>query len=284
MNMETQQFDHRLLRDHAFGIVAPGAELPPGIAVTPLVPRQLAPSAHLMPGLIDLRALSGDRADALLEQLHGEHRAGVQPVVGLFVKTDADAGTFARHWNARQMVAPRPGTASWLRLHDPRVLHQLLRMLTPGQRAALAGPASALRYWVAGVWMDHDFRDDMADPAPSGAMRWNWDRVERIGLINRALLAAAGDGVALHRQGALAERLMAQARERHGLQDPADLVEYATRGLRIGPEFDAHPSVAAAMRPASGDDDSSLADRLALIDDALWQDLRRMAPAGHGSE
>lgn len=288
----TQHFDHRLLRDHAFGIVAPTAvaELPPGIVVTPLVPPDLAASAHWMPGLIDVRALAQDRADALLNSLQQAHLSGEPPSVQLLLATEAGVDEITRHWNARQLVAPQPGTKSWLRLHDPRVLHQLLRMLAPAHRSALFGPVSTMTYWVAGTWMHASALQAPTRPlqsqpqpdslpAPQAPAHWDWDRISHIGIINRALQAAGVDGAQLHSEGAVVEQLIARARQRHALIDMRDLVEFATRGLTAGPAFDTHPQVAAAIRPEGPDDESDLADRLALLDDDVWHELRLQTSA-----
>lgn len=280
----TQDFDHRILDEHAFGIVAPTAvaDLPPGIAARALVPSELAASAHLMPRLIDLRTLPPESAQALLMQMYQAHMSCLEPPVPLLVKTDADADKFARHWNAQQLVSPQTGVKSWLRLHDPRVMHQLLRMLAPRQRAPLFGPAHAIRYQVGGKWMtarpDDRYAHD-SEPAFTQSAhdtgRWDWERVGRIGLINRVLHAAGVAGDALHTAGATVERLFAHATNRHGLTSASDLVEFATRGLTVGPTFDADPRIAAAIvADADGPDASSLADRLALIDDAVWAELR----------
>lgn len=285
----TQQFDHRLIRDHAFGIVAPtdAVELPRGIAVVPLVPPDLAASAHLMPGLVDIRALPQDRADALLDSLHQAHLSGEQPSLRLLLATNASLDELARHWNALQLVSPQSGTKSWLRLHDERVLHQLLRMLAPHHREALFSPVNTMTYWVAGTWMQAsalpapvESRQPDSGPMPHAPPQWDWNRIGHIGIINRALQAAGVDGPQLHSQGAVVEQLIAHARQFHALEDMRDLVEFATRGLTAGPSFDMHPKVAAAIRREGPDDDSDLADRLALIGDEVWHDLGLRAADG----
>jgi len=280
MSMPMQPFDHRLLRDHAFGIVGPADmdRLPAGVAATALVPAALSASAHLMPGLIDLRALPQEHADALLEEIHQAHLSGAPPLLALLVDSTLDAPRFARYWNARQLVNPRSGAAAWLRLHDPRVLHQLLRMLGASQRAALFGPVRALRYWIAGAWIDAD-AGQVAPGAAALPEPWDWDRIRRIGIINRALLAAGVHSARIDQHSILAEQLIARASRQHRMAQMSDLVEFATRGLLFGAAFDSHPRVAAVLALPVGDADSSLADRLALLDDDVWDALRQDPPA-----
>lgn len=280
--MIQHDFDHHLLRANAFALVAPTVldDLPSGVTATPLVPRGLEASAHLMPGLIDLRALKQDVADALLEQLHAAHINGVAPLVDLLVDTKLDAEAFARHWNNVQLVSPVPGQSAWLRLHDPRVLHQLLRMLEQDQRAALFGRVQTMTYWLCGVWVATDANAAVAtDPASPFAppARWDWKRIERIGIINRALHEAGTQGEAMHSNGHAVEQLIAYAAQRYHLTSTADLVEFAKRGLTISTLFDTHPQIAPAMMPNDDDDDSTLADRLALIDEDVWQAIRHDA-------
>jgi hypothetical protein len=278
------EFDHRILRDHAFALVAPTAleGLPSEIEVIPLVPRGLDASVHLMPRLIDLRALATDVADVLLNQLQDAYATQTPPSVCVLIDTDTDVADFARHWNASQLVSPGPGLTSWLRLHDPRVLHQLLRMLTTSERAALFGRARAMTYWLGGLWVSARANDGKAaEPRPpsGGRAQWNWGRIERIGIINRALQDAGIAGKDMHRQGAVVEELITHAGQRYGLASTDDLVEFAVRGLTTSLDFDTHPQIAPAIMPdADPDDDSRLADRLALIDDDVWHALQRTAP------
>ena len=169
-----------------------------------------------------------------------------------------------------QLIAPTPPHKLWLRVHDPRVLHQLLRILTASQRTRLFGPVERYTYWAGGAWRD----DSATSPAKNtheqrGAI-WPWKRVEQIGLINRAIQAADFEqSPALDLHSAAAEELIAVATERFGLAEQADLVEFAMRGMTCSRQFYDHPEVAKAIRPGS-DLDSALADRLALLDARVW--------------
>lgn len=275
------QFDHQMLSQNTFGLVDAlrVEDLPEAIETEALVPSELVPSAHLMPRLVDFRRLPDDQLDALLECMYGAHKAGQQPPMPLLVKTGIDAAAFARHWNAMQLGKPQPGRKVWLRLHDPRVLHQLLRMATPLLRRRLLGRSEALTYWVSDEWVS-----ERAAAAPpdggalpyAGAAQWDWARVERIGWINRALSEAeVRQPAMLTRQGALAEHLIERAL-RHQLVDQDDIVEFVARGLTTSPTFDEHPEVARVIKPGT-DDESSLASRLAPLDEQIWNELRPAA-------
>ncbi len=273
-------FDHQLLDRHAFALLDPSMVewLPEGVASVPVVPAKLQASAHLMPRLIALRALPAPVRDALLEMLYEAQRQGEQPPVTLLVDTGKDAQALAAWWNVLQVRTPAPGRKVWLRLHDPRVLHQLLRILDARQRARLFSQVDAFTYWLGDDWVSvrNDTPVDEA-PSPAGATDWDWPRIERIGAINRALHGAGvHQAGAMMRQGALAEQLIVRAALEHGLSDQADLVEFAVRGLLTRTTFDAHPAIAALIRPGnSPDDDSRLADRLALVDESVWVQLRQ---------
>lgn len=278
------EFDHRMLCKHAFGLVDPSAidNLPDGITTKALVPRILSASPHLMPRLIDFRSMPDTLALELLEGLYSAKTSLQAPPIQLLVATEASAEEFARRWNALQLVSTRSGQRYWLRLHDPRVLHQLLRMLTPAKRPELFSRIKALTYWIGGEWITARADDDVRHQNPlmtkpyRASFGWDWQRIERIGLINRALLGA---GItypqALTSQGALAEQLMTRAEARHGLTTNADLVEFAIKGLTTSATFDEHTEIASVIgADTDPTNESTLADRLALIEEDIWTQLR----------
>lgn len=284
-----EPFESQALRKYAFALVDPGMteQLPDGLPVERLVPRNLRPCVHLMPLLIDLGRLTEDQLDILSCRIQHVTEDAQTPTVALFIKTKANMPEVARHWNAMQLVQPQPGRKLWLRLHDPRVLHQMLRILTPMQRRKLFGVALAFTYWIGGEWVTVE-RDSINHASNrthanggvepyAGPENWNWSRIERIGLINRALHAAGiWSGTMLSSSGALAEQLMDRAAERHGLIDHMDLIEFAARGLMSCPTFDEHPVVARVITPnATSPEQSRLSDRLALIAEHVWNELRQ---------
>jgi hypothetical protein len=290
-NAMNEILDHQILRQNAFGVVdaAMVEHLPKGVIAEALVPSVLASSAHLMPRLIDLRHAPDDQLHALLDCLRDAHESGQPPPVAVLVRTNASAREFARHWNSMQVVAPHPKRKVWLRLHDPRVLHQLLRILTPMQRRKLFGRSEAFTYWVGEEWVSATAEGSTAPNNGAaergvallyaGTTRWDWTRIELIGIINRALHGAGmRQAAALTSHGALAEQLIERANTHYGLRDHADMVEFAVRGLTTSDTFDEHPDVARVIKPSSHPgEESSLSDRLALLDEHIWNELRQPA-------
>lgn len=286
----TEVLDYQTFHEHAFAVVDARMveHLPAGLATEALVPKSLAASAHLMPTLIDLKRTPRARSDALFERIcESPPDACVPPLVALLARASTDAAVFVRHWNSVQLVECRPGTKLWLRLHDPRVLHQMLRVLSLAQRRKLFGPSQALTYCVSGAWMsiarevdasaNQIAGSDCSSPCAVWPMTWNWERIERIGLVNRAIHGAGVIGpAAMTSQGVLAEQFIERAIQ-HGLVEQADLVEFATRGLLTNSRFDDHPAVIRAIRP-SPDGDSCLSDRFALIPEHVWNELRQTKP------
>lgn len=283
-------FDYQILRKHAFGLIDPAAlyDLPAGILGEPIVPVDLAASAHLMPRLLDLRTMPDDSANILLQSFYDSHTLLQPPPIRLLIETEATAEQFTRHWNRLQLASPRPEAKFWLRLHDPRVLHQLMRILTPRQQCALFGKTAAFRYWVGDEWVrirgaegQLAKQSTMQLGSYDGHANWDWPRIERIGIINRALDAARiSTADALHREAEVAEQLIATAQNTYGLTDTIDLVEFVTRGVTTSPNFDRHPKILAMIAPAAETaDDSTLQDRLALIDESIWKELRQQTGA-----
>lgn len=272
--MSNQMFDHRLLQDCKFAVVDPTKTelLPEGVVGATMVPRSLATSAHLMPTLLELGALTTEHSAVLLQAQDDAQGSGTPPPVALFVETVTDRDNYASHWNRMQIHRSGSEQVSWLRVHDTRVLHQLFRILTIDQRAQLFGPATALIYWLNGEWLRVE--RPQATMLEQAATRWDWSRIERIGLVNRALARAGVRSPAeLSTQGATAERLIDRATVEHRLDHPDDLVEFAYRGLRCHLKFDEHPEIRAQLHTRSDDDDSLLADRWALIAPEVWSVL-----------
>lgn len=268
-----------MLSQNAFGLVDAlwVDDLPDGVVTTTLAPAELAASAHLMPRLVDLRKLPKERAAALLECLFNAHKVGQPPPMPILVKTGVNADQFARQWNALQLAVPQPGRKVWLRLHDPRVFHQLLRIATPFQRSTLFSRRESFSYWIGEQWVTVRPDGNHSSPQYTGILRWDWPRIERIGIVNRALDAAGVHlAEALTRQGAVAEQLIERALTRHGIVDRDDLVEFAARGIATRSTFDEHPLLAGLIKPRSDPaDESSLAHRLATIDEHIWNELRQ---------
>lgn len=261
--------------------------LPEGINNEVLVPAGLEASMQLMPMLIDMRSLPPYQLDALFEVLERAEKFEEPPPVTLFVRAQLDHNKFAQYWNSMQLSGPRPDRQVWLRVHDPRVLHQLLHILPPMQREKVFGRCDAFTYWVGEEWctvLVDAFRAPVEDgttqrvvaPFPSAA-RWPWDRIELIGTINRALLNAGVTGAArLITKGALAEHLITRAIAKYGLVEKADLVEFATRGLTSGADFDDIPDIARVIRPDNLNADSTLTDRFAMLDKQIWAEHREV--------
>jgi hypothetical protein len=281
--------EYQILRRNAFGLVdsAMVGHLPAGMSVEAMVPPGLTSSAHLMPNLIDLQNASDDQLRVLSECLRRAHEFGQPPPVAMLVMTSLSAKEFVRHWNSMQLASLPPKRKVWLRLHDPRVLHQLLRILTPTQRQKLFRRSEAFTYWVGEEWIIaaanggnslHTCSAEHGVALPYGGQtKWDWTRIEKIGIVNRALLGAGvRRAAALTSHGALAEQLIERAYARHGLVDHADMVEFAVRGLTTSNTFDEHPNVARVIKPGTDHgEESSLSDRLALIDEHTWDELRR---------
>jgi hypothetical protein len=282
-----EPFNSEMVRQYAFAVA--GAEmaehLPDGLIVERLVPNNLGPSAHLMPVLIDLNRSPSHRLDVLSKRIRNACDNVEDPPVTLLIKTKASAKEIARHWNSMQIARPRLGRKLWLRLHDPRVLHQMLRILNPMQCRKMFGPSLAITYWIGGEWVDAERDLNYAPSSQSSARRgvelyagperWDWPRIERIGLVNRALYRAnIRAATALISGGALAEKLMERAAGGYGLVDNTDLVEFATRGLQTNPTFDEHPAVARLIKQdATLAEESSLSDRFALVEEQVWHAL-----------
>ncbi len=273
-------FESLALREYAFGLIDPAIVefVPPELTTQALVPKRLQASKHLMPILLDLRHLSGGDEKCLLLWLRDAARYLHRPPVAFFVNTCSDPDAFSRHWNVMQLAQPAPTRKFWLRMHDPRVMHQLLRILDPAQRRRLFGRSQSFHYWLSGRWftVSRDLKDEVSRRSLStGFSGWDWRRIERIGIMNRAMLRAGiNDALALATKANLVEELIERALVCHGLTNHADLVEFAVKGLVANPNFDTHPAVARAIEmTVKTPEGASLIDYFSLIEEHVWDEL-----------
>lgn len=271
-----------LIGGNAYGVVdaTVRALVPKGVRVAPLVPRRLAGSAHLMPALVDLKSA---RESALVALFGGtdDTAPGMKiPVVAMMLKTAIGMDEVERRWNAGQLASPENGNLVWIRMHDPRVLHQLFRIFSPAQCRHLFGRIDAITYRIGGEWVEQKIgastpqpRPDRANEAP--AYR-DWTRIARIGIVNRALRRAdIRDAARLDICSEAAEAALDRGALRYGLLEAEDLTEFAFRALVCRPGFDEDPRVAAAMRQyAFSRNDSYLSEQFALIAPEVWRALR----------
>lgn len=272
------RFDHQLLSRHAYGLVEPSMleYLPEGIATVPIVPPELSASEHLMPRLLDLGALSVSQQAMLLGMLSEAVDVAEKPVVCMLLQTALSAEQLISYWNGLQIANPGPNRKVWLRLHDPRVLHQLLRILTSLQKRKLFETVESFTYWLGDRWVSVS-AEPHSGQSPAGSLlysNWNWPRIEQVGIVNRALQAAGVQRASeISAKAELAERLIARAKEKHGITGQSDLVEFAMRGLTTAESFDQHPRILEAIRAGSESDDAGLCDRLALINEKVWAEV-----------
>lgn len=271
-----------LIGGHAYVVVdaTVRALVPKGVRVAPLVPRRLAGSAHLMPALVDLKSARESALGALFGGTDDTAPGMKIPVVAMMLKTAIGMDEVERRWNAGQLASPENGNLVWIRMHDPRVLHQLFRIFSPAQCRHLFGRIDAITYRIGGEWVEQKIgastpqpRPDRANEAP--AYR-DWTRIARIGIVNRALRRAdIRDAAGLDICSEAAEAALDRGALRYGLLEAEDLTEFAFRALVCRPGFDEDPRVAAAMRQyASSRNDSYLSDQFALIAPEVWRALR----------
>ena len=266
-----------LVNGHAYGVVdaTMRSRLPQGVRPVPLVPRRLAGSAHLMPALIDL----GSAPEPVLQNLFaGDDRAvrGTRdPVVSVLLKTTVGMDEVERRWNAMQLVSPDGRGFAWLRMHDPRVLHQLFRILSAAQCRHLFGRIDAITYWIGGDRIERTIGSRAQQPLANR----DWARVARIGVVNRALeRACMRDAAGLDACSQTVEEALDRAASRYGLLEVGDLTEFGFRALVCRSGFDDDPRVAAAIsQHAANRRDSSLSDHFPLIDPDVWRTLRNDA-------
>ena len=262
----TQPLDHRLLVSHAYGLVAAEcvARLPGDVPRWPTAQDALADSAALLPVLVPLRALPAQTIGALQETVEAQGAAGEAPLFCALLDSAASPKRLQAHLGLVQLITGPAGRRAWLRLHDARVWLQLRRLLSEAQLAAILGPITRWSVLVQGELVSHE----NAAVVPARRLQADaqgWERVMRIGVVNRVL---ARCGVAttaeVNRASPAVEALVQRGQQRHGLGRTDDLVEYACLGLAVHPRFDEHPEVMRLLAKSASPDE--LMDALLSID------------------
>lgn len=262
----TQPLDHRLLASHAYGLVAAEclAELPGDVPRLPTAQGALADSAALLPVLVPLRTLPAQTIGALQEDVEAQAAAGEAPLFCALLDSAASPERLQAHLGLVQLITGPAGRRAWLRLHDARVWLQLRRLLSEAQLGAILGPITRWSVLVQGELVSHE----SAAVVPARRLHadaQDWERVMRIGVVNRVLarrdMATAAE---VDRHSPAVDALVQRGQERHGLSRTEELVEYACLGLAVHPRFDEHPEVLRMLaRDASPD---AVMDTLLSID------------------
>lgn len=271
-------FDHRLFQQHRFALLDPAARevIADDIATMPLVPSGMSEdSEHLLPRLVVLRSLSQAQRGTLLD-LMDEMEPDAWPPLCAMLDSEFEPERIAAHMKELQVLKSYRGSSvdkAWLRVHDPRVFTQLLRILPDEHRTALLGPVSRWTIPLAGEWLTTE-RPQSSTLSSCAQRHWPLARIADIGIVNRALSRA---GVANHSAvltvSANIEAQILRARTLYGLSEADDLVEFAFRALTVSKRFDQHPDIHPLIRDPRDGEHTRLADRLARVAPAVWQTL-----------
>ena len=244
----------RLLKEHTHVLVA--AEqlefLPSDIDIVRLAPGVLADSAELMPAFISLRDLSSAQSDALLNLTFEQHEAGDAVSVCTLLQTARSPEEIRFHLGRIQLCKNQKGERAWLRVHDPRVWGQLQRVFDPDTLAWLYGPISKWTICLDGEWITTQ-PPIATSGKPAHAFRRStqqeWQELERIGIVNRALARLGLPGYAnLMQHSAALDALASRAQSRHQLSRTSELLDYVCLGWRVHPQFDEHPIAIQAIQ------------------------------------
>lgn len=257
-------------------------ELPAGMPTRPLCPAVFAPSVHLMPRLLDLRALTDTHWAWMVETLDRCIAQQECPPLAALLHSNCEPDRMAQHLVAIQVHRYGDETA-WLRVHDPMVLLQLARATDSESMRTLFGPVQTWSLCLMGDWYDA-YLATVADtrPRPRRSPTQCWRGLQRIGSVNRALLRRRWltlPDILLHSEHL--DRLVQRAERLHALQRPADLAAFADLGAELAIEFDEHPLLRSAIqtwkawRQAGGESDTtdSLIDELEQLPSTIWDQV-----------
>ena len=277
----------RLLEEHSYTLVA--AEqleyLPADIDMARLAPEVLRDSAELMPAFISLQDLSSTQRDALLFLTLEQHEAGETVSLCTLMQTDRPAEEIRFHLGRIQLWKNITGEQAWLRVHDPRVWVQLQRVLQPEALMWLYGPISKWTICLDGEWISTEPPLASSGSKPDHTFRRSsqqeWQALERIGIVNRALARLDLRGYAnIVQHSSNLDALVSRAQARHQIIKTSELLDYVCLGWQVHPRFDEHPIAIQAIRDyqeslKDADSDTSVVYALMEIKDEQWDQIRR---------
>ncbi|UXY16285.1 DUF4123 domain-containing protein [Chitiniphilus purpureus] len=275
-----------LLARHHYAIVDRFALNPAAwheaLPLRPLVPVQLQSDADKMPALLPLGELSAPQLVLLCDNLLAAEQGEADALLACLLHIPGgDTDALVRHFSNHLLLRSPQGRAL-LRYYDPRVFVHLTWLLNPDQLADLFGPTTQWTCLLKHQWVSIP-RPVAAESCQYwGASRQQRVQLDQVGLINAVLanwLAPASPAwadlsafVPLARQ---VEAALSTAQQRYGLQDAADLAEFAVQALRHGASFHLHDLIQRVLaRVNTGA--TTYADACALIEPHQWA-----AIAGH---
>lgn len=249
--MVLQEFDHRWLEDHRFGLVDASwrDELPVHWPQQVVAPSFLGADTGRCPVLIDLQALSAADRDSIAHQLAQQAQKQEPAVCSWLIRCELSLSQLAGHLAHRLAVRTEPQEQpKQFRYFDPGTTLQLPSVLGAQGLSWLLGPITSV--WVP--WAGHWTYFERQDPPPA-AYPWTKERVEGLLLIGVVNRVAARLAPPQHPQAWIEEcqRIAEHAQRvqtRHGVTHQADLVEFAWHAMVHHPRFDSHPHVAELLR------------------------------------
>nr|WP_198044537.1 DUF4123 domain-containing protein [Cupriavidus taiwanensis] len=240
-------FDHRWLAEYDFALLDPlrfEVEEYRDFPVTAIVPEPLSNQAKYMPVLMRLRELTDEARGRLLKSIDDRLASGDATLSGL-LRCGTGAGQLLSHLRKLLIVRHlRSGQDYLLRYFDPRVMRHLQWILGAEQRGALLGPAHAWAWPCAQGWRVLQRQEADSLSYQLRLEDAQWDSLQRLPLVNAALVELEMVAPGLLRDEGLPRTLDEQlvyASQAMGLREEADWVFCSVQAARFHPEIHEHP-------------------------------------------
>jgi hypothetical protein len=275
IDMTLPFFSEQLLAEHDYALVDIGmlyadywhAELP----LERLVPELLANEAHLMPGLLSLKALNEEQNRRFINNLR-EAAQGRETclISSLFNAPDANAEELKTHLTNR-LVLRSPQGKAYFRYFDSRAFIHFERILSPEQIAVLYGP---ITLWTVSFLLDEWLQikapkgkntssENTSDKNTSENLSVSAEQREqlnRVSFVNEALnefkfkTGHSWSSVAdYHVQAAQVDRAVAIAMRDYHLTSPNDITNFGIHALLYGEHFHLSPRIQALFQEVETD-------------------------------
>lgn len=278
---ETLELTPRFFEQYRYAIIdaARRDEIPDSWTVASIAPAFLENDTARCPLLVDCLGIPESDRNALLDRLETETTASDETLFNLLLASSTSFKQLLKHLTQRLVIQnPTDNLPRQLRYYDPGTFIQLPDVLGGTGMSWLLGPINAVAVPWLGEWVC--YRNPVDSTNLRFDLRAHWDVLQGFSVVNRVLMQIPdmSDQDDWRQKGEATRKLVAHARETHGLDQRDDLVAFAQHAWQWHPSFDRHPILQklwAELAAASPDDELNYRELTARLDEVEWQKIAR---------
>lgn len=249
--------DHRCYLAHRYAVVDPllvPADLWCDVPCLPLAPVDLKSQQGRLAQLL----LLGEIDDALrmefLDRASVWERSEQSGLFSALIATDIEPAGLQAHLRRLHSVTGPGGEKALFRSYASEVFFHIRSILQPDQLRQWFGPIKAWTWRrIDGTWQTHQCPDVTLPAGRPSFTKEQWQRLTRVGVVNRLLRSRLERDPSLSIDDALrleAESCVVLAYDTLDTTDEPDVLALAGQCLDYGPSIVVHPDIASRLQRA----------------------------------